>query len=64
VTAIHNARGGLTVEAALSEGRAGRYGARLPLPRPGRWELRIDAVRGGERFRAVLHRDARLGRGG
>lgn len=58
VTAIHNARGGRIVEGALAAAGGGRYAAVLPLARPGRWELRIAAVRGAERFETSLRREA------
>uniref|UniRef100_A0A832MKV0 FixH family protein n=1 Tax=Eiseniibacteriota bacterium TaxID=2212470 RepID=A0A832MKV0_UNCEI len=59
VTAVHNARGGRTVEAVLAPRGAGRYAARAPLGRAGLWELRIEAARGAERFAVSLRRDAR-----
>jgi nitrogen fixation protein FixH len=62
VVAIHNARGGTTVEGTLAPRGAGRYAGRLALARPGLWELRIEAARGPDRFGAALRREAAPGR--
>ena len=58
VTAIHNLDGARHVEGTLVQGAAGSYAARLPLHRAGLWELRVDAVRGSERFTASLRVEA------
>ncbi len=57
VTAIHNLAGGSPVEGAMAERADGAYDARLPLERPGLWELRVEAVRGADRFTASLRAD-------
>jgi nitrogen fixation protein FixH len=53
VEAFHVARSAYPAEAALVEGEAGRYAAELPLARTGKWEVRVVAERGGERFTAT-----------
>ena len=61
VTAIHNLDALRHVSARLEALGSGVYGARLPLRHAGLWELRLEAVRGDERFRATLRRDAAPG---
>jgi nitrogen fixation protein FixH len=63
VTAIHNLDALHPVSARLEPLGGGAYGARLPLRHAGLWELRLEAVRGGERFRVGLRRDAPRGDG-
>ena len=60
VTAIHNLDGTRHVEGALVARADGSYGARLPLHRPGLWEVRVEAVRGTDRFTASLRTEAAL----
>ena len=50
VTAIHNLDGDLHVSQALIVRDDGRFTARMPLRRAGLLELRVDAMRGHERF--------------
>jgi nitrogen fixation protein FixH len=57
VTAIHNADGAHWVEGDLTALGEGRYEGVLPLRRAGRWELRLDARRGRERFLVPVHRE-------
>lgn len=52
VEAFHKARAAERLEATL-EPRGESYVARLPMQRPGLWELRFVATRGNERFTAV-----------
>jgi len=61
VTAIHNLDALHHVNARLAPLGGGVYGARLPLRHAGLWELRVEAARGGERFRVTLRRDAPAG---
>jgi nitrogen fixation protein FixH len=56
VTAIHNAEARRPV-AAMRTGADGVARARLPLARPGRWELRLEARHAGETFSASLRRE-------
>lgn len=58
LTAIHNLDARHPVVAWLEPLGGGAYGARLPLRHAGLWELRLEAVRRGERFRVTLRRDA------
>ena len=60
VTAIHNLDGARHVEGTLAERAERSYGARLPLHRPGMWEVRVDAVRGADHFTASLRAEAAL----
>lgn len=53
VSAFHNARAAEIVRAKLVETSPGSYVQRLPLQRPGLWELRIVARRSGVRFTHV-----------
>jgi len=50
VSAIHNTRADRPVTGALQEEAPGRYAGTLALDRPGLWELRLEAVRGADRF--------------
>lgn len=61
VTAIHNLDAALHVTARLEPLGGGAYRARLPLRHAGLWELRLVAVRGRDRFRVSLRRDAAPG---
>ncbi len=58
VTAIHNLEGDRHVTQGLTVRDDGRFTARLPIPRAGMWELRIDAMRGRERYTNSLRVDA------
>lgn len=55
------ARAGHVVHGRLTEGPDGIYRARLPLDRPGRWEIAVAAVRGADRFTTTLRRDLTAG---
>lgn len=57
VTAIHNLEGDRHVMQALVVQPDGRFTARLPLVRAGLWELRVDVMRGHERFTPSLRVD-------
>jgi len=59
VQALHKARASRVLTAALTEqrDRSGVYVARLPMRRPGLWELSFAVQRGERRFTAVLVRD-------
>jgi len=50
VTALANARANDILSAALHETAPGQYQARLSAKFAGLWEVRIDAVRGADRF--------------
>jgi nitrogen fixation protein FixH len=51
---LHNADPARWIRGTLVESGGGRYAAELPLARAGRWELRLLATRGSERFVADL----------
>jgi nitrogen fixation protein FixH len=55
---LHNRDAEHPLTAALVPRGAGLYVARLPLERTGRWEVRLEVVRGAERFGAVLRCEA------
>jgi nitrogen fixation protein FixH len=57
VTAIHNRDGAHPVVASLAERADGAYDAQLPLAHVGLWEVRVDAMRGAQRFSASLRAD-------
>jgi nitrogen fixation protein FixH len=61
VTAIHNLDALHHVDARLAPLGGGAYAARLPLRHVGLWELRLRAVRGADRYRVTLRRDAPAG---
>jgi nitrogen fixation protein FixH len=63
VTAVHNLDAAHHLTARLEPRGGGVYAARLPLRHAGLWELRCEAVRGRDRFRATLRRDAPPGPG-
>jgi nitrogen fixation protein FixH len=50
VTALFNARANDVLSATLTEDAPGQYVAPLAAKYPGQWEVRVDAVRGGEHF--------------
>jgi nitrogen fixation protein FixH len=52
VRALHNARAGEPLAGQLVAEGGGSYGLRLPMRRPGLWELRFDVHRGAEHFTA------------
>lgn len=52
VRALHNARAGAPLDATLTRRPDGDYVVRLPMRRPGLWELRFDVRRGADRFTA------------
>lgn len=58
VTLIHNAEAAKLVEGALTAQPAGEYTGTLLAPHAGRWEVRVTARRGEERFLATLHAEA------
>jgi nitrogen fixation protein FixH len=60
IEAFHVARSGNVIRAALSEDPAGEYRAALPMPRPGLWEIRVEALHGQDRFTATTRQDVRL----
>ncbi len=55
--AIHNLEAATPSRWTLAEVAPGRYRAAVTLHHPGRWELRVQASRGGDRFATVLHAD-------
>lgn len=57
VTMIHNLEASTPIEGAVSA-RDAAYVGRLPAQRGGRWEVRVAARRGEERFGATLHAEA------
>jgi nitrogen fixation protein FixH len=52
--AFHNARAAHPLELQLGESTPGEYGADLGVARPGLWELRLSASRGGDSYEATL----------
>jgi len=58
VTLIHNAEAAKLTEGALTAQPNGDYVGRLLAPHAGRWEVRVTARRGEERFLATLHAEA------
>jgi nitrogen fixation protein FixH len=58
VTAIHNLEGDHHIAQALSAQPDGRFAARMPLLRSGLWELRVDVMRGHDRFMPSLRVEA------
>jgi nitrogen fixation protein FixH len=50
VEAFHNARAGRVVTGTLVDAGEGGYSGQLPIVRPGVWELRFRAERGGDVF--------------
>jgi nitrogen fixation protein FixH len=61
---IHNADAGRPIELALRDEGAGRYGATVPFPHSGRWEVRVNAERARERFAVIAHADLAASPGG
>ena len=59
---MHNQEPGVTQHWPLAAAGAGVYQAAVRPPHAGRWELRVVAVRGADRFEAVLHADSGGGR--
>jgi nitrogen fixation protein FixH len=57
LSALHKARAARVLQATLEDGGDGSYRGRLPLSRPGLWELSLVAQRGDERFTRLLVRD-------
>jgi nitrogen fixation protein FixH len=53
--ALHNRDAGHPVSGVLADAGDGRYLATLPMAHRGRWELRVDARRGADRFTAIVH---------
>lgn len=58
VTLIHNSEASKRIEGALTAQPNGDYATSLPAPYAGRWEVRVTARRGAERFLATLHAEA------
>ncbi len=58
VTLIHNLAAGTHIEGHLLEREAGRYARQLSAPAVGRWEIRVEARRGEQRFARTLHAEA------
>lgn len=52
--AIHNTDAGHPIALTLHERAPGVYGAGARIEHPGRWEVRVDALRGASRFLATL----------
>lgn len=61
VRAFAVARAAHVVEATLAAASDGGYSAALPVNRAGLWELRVEAVRGRDRFTSVHRLDVRAG---
>jgi nitrogen fixation protein FixH len=57
VQTFHSARARHVLTAMLAPEFAGQYGATLPLDRPGLWEVRLRAERGGQVFTKTLVQD-------
>lgn len=60
VAALFNARANDVLDATLVPQRDSDYTGRLPMHHAGEWELRFEAVRGGQRFTAVRRVDVAL----
>ena len=58
VTLIHNAEAAKLTEGSLTAQPHGDYAGTLLAPYAGRWEVRVTARRGEERFFATLHAEA------
>ena len=58
IEAIHNLQADERITATLGEAGKGEYSARMPLCRPGQWELRIDATQGRDRWVTSVRREA------
>lgn len=58
VTIIHNVEAAKLIEGSLTAQPNGEYTATLLAPHAGRWEVRVTARRGEERFLATLHAEA------
>lgn len=56
-TLIHNADAGRPLSVRLRERASGAYEGTAQLAFPGRWEVRIVATRGTERFEVTAHTD-------
>lgn len=52
---IHNRDAAHPLKVVLAEAEPGRYVTTAALPHAGRWEVRVEARRGAERFMATLH---------
>ena len=61
VTGVHNLLPDAPQDWPLPEVADGRYAANVRPPHGGRWELRLVAERGGDRYVVVLHADAARG---
>jgi nitrogen fixation protein FixH len=55
--AFHNARASRILHAEMRPEADAGYSAALPIRRPGLWEFRFEAVRGGERFTRTTVRE-------
>jgi nitrogen fixation protein FixH len=55
--AFHNARAAAPLSLHAKEVRPGEYQTELDHPRPGRWEVRVHALRGKETYDEVLRLD-------
>lgn len=58
VTLIHNAEAAKLVEGALTAQPSGEYAGTFRAPHAGRWEVRVTARRGEERYLTTLHAEA------
>ena len=58
VEAIHNLQADVRVKAVFGDSGQGEYVMKLPLPRAGMWELRLDITRGADRYVTSLRREA------
>ncbi|HVH39057.1 MAG TPA: FixH family protein [Gemmatimonadaceae bacterium] len=54
-TLIHNRDAAHPLKVVLTESEPGRYVTMAALPHAGRWEVRVEARRGAERFMTTLH---------
>jgi hypothetical protein len=63
VRAFAVARASHVFEASLAPASDGAYSAALPVDRAGLWEVRVEAVRGRDRFTSVHRLDVRDGGG-
>lgn len=61
VSAFAVARSAQVLEARLTDAGDGAYSGALPVQRDGMWELRVEAVRGDDRFTSVHRLDVRDG---
>lgn len=58
VTLIHNTEASRFIDGTLLESSAGHYAGAMPAAHGGRWEVRVEARRGEDRYFTTLHAEA------